>query len=54
MVLANCSSGFKHSVHEVMGDGALVSKIGSTKVFQELEVLNKFFLTLDKDTMKVA
>jgi len=31
IVLTSCSSGFKHSVHEVLADNKLKSAIGETK-----------------------
>ena len=46
MVLAHCSSGFKHSLNEIMGDQTVVQRIQNMACSGETAMLDKFFETL--------
>lgn len=54
LVLTNCSSGYKHSVHEILADHNLKNVIGDTKAYKEQACLKSFFVNLDKNPEKVA
>ena len=43
MVVAHCSSGFKHSLHEIMADQTVVTTMNNMMVHGETAMLNKFF-----------
>ena len=46
MVLAHCSSGFKHSLHEIMSDKTVMTTISKMSCSGETAMLEKFFETL--------
>ena len=54
MVLAHCSSGFKHSLHEIMGDKTVMASINNMACSGETALLDKFFETLAVCTDKVT
>ena len=43
MVLAHCSSGFKHSLHEIMSDKTVMTTIQKMSCSGETRMLDKFF-----------
>ena len=43
MILAHCSSGFKHSLNEIMGDQTVMATVQSMACSGETAMLEKFF-----------
>lgn len=48
-VACQSSSGFKHSLKEVLADPSIASRIENTKAFSEVRVLDNFFEMLNSD-----
>jgi len=48
-LLVHASSGFKHSLKEVLADSAVVSRISDTKAAGEVRALETFYTTLQMD-----
>lgn len=48
-VLVHSSSGFKHSLKEVLADESVVSKVKETKAFKEVRALDAFFQMMNTD-----
>ena len=51
-VLVHASSGFKHSLKEVLQDPALQSRLADTKATEEVRVLETFYKTLTHEPLK--
>jgi len=53
-LLIHCSSGFKHSIHEILANQDIGKSIGKINIFNEINKLNDFYIMLEKDFSKVA
>eukprot|EP00093_Oithona_nana_P004916 04916.XXX_143790_142235_1 [CDS] Oithona nana genome sequencing. len=51
-ILVHASSGFKHSLKEVLQDPALQSRLADTKATEEVRVLETFYKTLTHEPLK--
>lgn len=51
-MLVHSSSGFKHSLKEVLQDPAVVNKMSDTKAAGEVKALESFFVTLQHEPAK--
>lgn len=51
-ILIHSSSGFKHSLREVLQDPAIVSRISDTKALGEVKALEQFYTTLQCEPSK--
>lgn len=51
-MLVHASSGFKHSLKEVLQDPAVISKIADTKAAGEVKALEQFYTTLQMEPAK--
>ncbi|KAL1490746.1 hypothetical protein ABEB36_013393 [Hypothenemus hampei] len=51
-MLVHASSGFKHSLKEVLQDPAVISKISDTKAASEVKTLEQFYTTLQCEPAK--
>ena len=54
MVLAPCSSGFKHSLNELMGNQAVKERINAMSCMGETASLDEFFRLAEMDQYKVT
>lgn len=53
-VLVHSSSGFKHSLKEVLQDPALQSRLADTKASEEVKTLEAFYKTLQSEPLKAC
>jgi len=53
-VLVHASSGFKHSLKEVLQDPALQSRLADTKATEEVRALETFYKTLQSDPLRAC
>ena len=53
-ITCHCSSGFKHSLNEILENKAVQQKISESNVSNELGALEKFFEMLSNDTDRVC
>lgn len=51
-ILIHSSSGFKHSLREVLQDPAIISRISETKALGEVKALEQFYTTLQCEPSK--
>lgn len=53
-VLCHASSGFKHSLKEILADPQLQSRLADTKAAEEVKILQTFHNTLANDSAKAV
>ncbi len=53
-VPAHASSGFKHSLKEVLQDPAVQARLADTKVAEEVQALDNFYRTLSNDPLRAC
>mmetsp|Transcript_7038 Transcript_7038/g.21438 ORF Transcript_7038/g.21438 Transcript_7038/m.21438 type:complete len:394 (-) Transcript_7038:513-1694(-) len=53
-IVAHCSSGHKHAIHEVLSNPALASRLADTKAVAEIRALNQFFETMNVNPDRVC
>lgn len=52
IITAPCSSAYKHSLKEVLGNAAISSRIKDTKAVREVQALQDFYQTLGNDSAR--
>ena len=53
-MLCHASSGFKHSLKEVLQDPSLQSRLADTKASEEVKALESFYKTLQNEPLKAC